>query len=479
LSWNFGGERPGVLPGCGRGAVGKSYSFNKASLCERFIPFMSFERVMDIPEHIRREVDGGRFRNANALINNFLRRELPSHLRKRLEREKEKIRRLALEYPYDREEAMEHLNGEIRDFAPEELDKWICRGIVDRRVIEDEERFQKRFIPNLFFADERIKRRRLKEDKEREEMRALLHSRIDEILQTKREKEYVIRARITLELKRPRKDHVRCWLPFPRVGCQIKEARLMSASHDHHLSTEDAPQRTIYFEERARKFFVEFEYVISEQYTEIDPDRVPSEVPRQYLEEQPPHIVFTPYVRSLAAEITGDEDNPYLKAMKMYDWITTNVRYSYVREYGTYENISEFCLTNLRGDCGVQALAFITLCRAAGVPAKWESGWYVTPKFAGNHDWALFYAGEWLHADCSFGGSRRKQERYRKFYFGNLDAFRMIANSELGGDFTPPKRHWRSDPCDNQRGEAETEKGNIYYNQFETRTEVISFKEKK
>ena len=49
-----------------------------------------------------------------------------------------------------------------------------------------------------------------------------------------------------------------------------------------------------------------------------------------------------------------------------------------MREYYAIPNISEYCAVNQKGDCGVQALLFITLCRMANIPAEWESGLYVS-----------------------------------------------------------------------------------------------------
>ena len=107
----------------------------------------------------------------------------------------------------------------------------------------------------------------------------------------------------------------------------------------------------------------------------------------------------------------------------------------------------------------VQALLFITLCRCAGIPARWQSGLFVTPDDTGCHDWAQFYIAPygWLFADPSFGGSahRMGDSERNDFYFGNLDPFRMAANSELQANFDPPKTQLRIDPFDNQRGEAE------------------------
>ena len=46
---------------------------------------------------------------------------------------------------------------------------------------------------------------------------------------------------------------------------------------------------------------------------------------------------------------------------------------------------------NRRGDCGIMALTFITLCRLVGIPARWQSGLSVSPTGVGCHDWAMFY----------------------------------------------------------------------------------------
>ncbi len=43
-------------------------------------------------------------------------------------------------------------------------------------------------------------------------------------------------------------------------------------------------------------------------------------------------------------------------------------------EYFLLDDIAEYCAVNQKGDCGVQALLFITLCRIVGIPARWQSG---------------------------------------------------------------------------------------------------------
>ena len=186
-------------------------------------------------------------------------------------------------------------------------------------------------------------------------------------------------------------------------------------------------------------------------------------------------------MRKLSREITGGEQNPLLKARRIYDFITTNVTYSFVRPYFTFANIPEYAASSLKGDCGFQALLFITLCRLAKIPAGWQSGAYASPEFVGSHDWARFYIAPfgWMFADCSFGGSayRDGDDERREFYFGNLDPYRIPFASEFQADFYPPKKFRRIDPYDNQTGEAEYAGRGLNIGEFESKLELISIEE--
>ena len=108
------------------------------------------------------------------------------------------------------------------------------------------------------------------------------------------------------------------------------------------------------------------------------------------------------------------------------------------------------------------ALTFITLCRIAGIPARWESGFAVAPGDAGCHDWARFYVAPkgWMYADCSYGASmaRRGDEVLRRHYF-------------------PPMLGFRRDPYDNQSGEMEADGVGLYGDDTVTTKEVLKFEE--
>ena len=150
-------------------------------------------------------------------------------------------------------------------------------------------------------------------------------------------------------------------------------------------------------------------------------------------------------------------------------------------EYFGLENIAENCARNFKGDCGVQALLFITLCRCAGIPARWQSGLCAEPNDVGMHDWAMFYVAPhgWMFADPSYGGGahRAGNEARRVHYFGNLDPYRMVANCEFRAPLDPPKAHWRHDPYDNQAGEIEYEDRGLRGPEYERDMEMTQYAE--
>ena len=169
------------------------------------------------------------------------------------------------------------------------------------------------------------------------------------------------------------------------------------------------------------------------------------------------------------------------KARRFYDFITKNMSYTFMPSYFLLENIPDTCACNYNGDCGVFALLFLTLCRCAGIPAQWQSGFTAEPDFCGGHDWVRFYVEPygWLYADASYGVSatRNENEPRRKFYFGNLDPYRMVANSKFEAPFTIRKDHWRADPFDNQVGEIETADRGLTYEEYERSKVTLSCEE--
>jgi len=450
-----------------------------------------------LPEKVRYLEGKGLFRGAVRLINQILaeNKRLPSMLKSRLEWEPERIERIKRDYTLSQKEAFQSLRSQISGIAREDFEKWMREGFIEHKEIEGETKIFKNFLPNLLRDNAEAQKRVKQPDKTFEQITNLVHRHIDTIIRKKETfgSRYIepVKNRVLMSLKIkpdavPEGEIIKVWMPFPSKDPLQPETKLISSTpNDYVLAPEDSPQRTIYFEREAVKgkeleFRVEYEYIACASHQEINPTEVRSysrnELHEKYTSEQLPHIAFTPYLRKLAEEIVSEESNPYLKAWHIYKWITENVRYALVPEYSTLECISDYAARNLRGDCGVQAILFITLCRISGVPARWQSGWYLNPIKSGPHDWTQFYVEPygWLYADLSFGGRRKSIEKYHKFYFGNIDHFRLIANIDISSKFTPPKTHYRSDNVDNQRGEVEWKGGNIYYDKWNYELRVLT-----
>lgn len=445
-----------------------------------------------LPEDVAKMKSFGDYAGAEKMINYFLNKDIPQALRKRLEIEMDVLKVIGGdEYPYNYDEALEIMKSHLRDFKAEELDYLKEISAADWIYVNGEVHFQRRFYENLIKTRpdlaERVMVADVDDAQSNEQKQKLLN---DNVSYMKAHGGRTVRTRIRASIKAAKAFEetgrkVLVHLPIPKNCMQVSNIDILASSPEiHSIAPEDAPQRTVCFETELgenQEFMVEYAYDYHVDYIELKPEKALAQQPDFCTEEQAPHIMFTPYLRELLNEIIGDETNPVIKARKIYDFVTTKIMYSYMREYFTIDCIPEYAAVNLKGDCGVQALLFITLCRMAKIPARWQSGLYATEFYTGCHDWAQFYVAPygWVFADLSFGGSAYRlgnKERWN-YYFGNLDVFRMPANSEIQMEFTPEKKWLRIDPIDNQRGEFEYEDHGLSFPQVEVSETLISMED--
>jgi len=422
-------------------------------------------------------------------------------------RELDRLRRLRREFPLTLPEFLEQLRRQLPDATPGELERWAAQGKLQCVTIDGELRVFRREPVNLFrFAEEAAKRRTLPRSTRAtdgaganpcggsaagfcldEHVRSLVAAWRQDGCATPHRVRIRATHRLVLKPDRvPVGSIVRCWIPLPRAaGVQSAPTIIQSDPPALRVSVPAAPQRTVYFEQPAgagapTAFSLTWEYSTSAYLPLLSGATsaacLPQEELCRHLTEEFPHIVFTPEIRTLARDIAGELAHPLERARSLFAWVVDNVRYASEMEYAVMPRIVEKALATRRGDCGVQALLFITLCRAAGVPARWVSGWVVYPSGWNMHDWAEFYVEPygWLPADLSRGWRDDADPDVRHFYFGNTDAYRMIANIAACAPFDPPKRFWRSDPVDNQRGEMEWDGGNLYYDDWSYEVAVSS-----
>lgn len=447
-----------------------------------------------LPEDILRLKLAGDLKEAIRLMDLRLNHtQLPFSLRQCLIAQREICLRLPKEFPYTKKEALKLVQDHIPDFTEEEFDQRVDARKINWIYLDGEKHYFARFFDTMMKTDASIASRivRYLPGDEIPNDNASRPALLDDSMHALKEKGTVtnhIRIRASIRIKDDAfvpGMKVLVHLPIPANCTQQRNISIEKIEPSGGIPADlDVPQRTICWEETMEEnhpFVVEYSYTHTARYRdayhlsieELSENSTPltEDEKRKYTSEEAPHISFTPYIRDLAESLTQGLQNPLEKARAFYDFITTNMNYTFMPEYFLLENISESCARNETGDCGVFALLFITLCRCAGIPACWESGLCAEPDFCGCHDWARFYieGAGWFYADPSFGvgANRIGNEERRRYYFGNLDTYRMVANRAFQADLTPPKKHWRADPYDNQVGEIETEERGLLYTEFE------------
>lgn len=436
-----------------------------------------FRHLMDaLPADVDRRVKGGDVAGALRLIDGYLASGRQPELAPRLRAERARLGRLEANFPLSREEAIAQVRAEWPQFTEEQFDALVDARRIDWRYVNGRVQYHDRFLSCVRIYAE-TEAPGLKPEPEDHTWRDGMLARMEE----EGELSALITLKASVKAAAPAAGKkVQAWLPFPADCPQQSGIELLSATPGYTLAPADSPARTIYWESAERDSF-EVTYRYRHRAVCVDPYTLKCDPvqPTFHTGEELPHIAFTPHLRALAARLTHGLTGPVEKAGAIYDYVTGNVDYRFQPAYVLLDSIADSCAKELRGDCGVMALLFITLCRIAGVPARWQSGLSARPEEAGAHDWAMFYAAPhgWLYADPSFGSSaRRKGETgRRKHYFGNLDPCRMVANSVFQAPLTPPDPCYRNDPYDNQLGEMTVDGVGLVGDQMERRVETVDF----
>ena len=442
-------------------------------------------------ELVSRLVTSGHWQEAEKAISTALQNEgLNFHTRQGLLFQRERMRRLALDFNKNCDQVLQEMQRIVPEVNATMLDKWEKAGSVECLIVDGGKRYFSEAAANVFRVNSQA--RALKERRTppmnktwlamRENIAEIIrrHDRNGETLCDPRR----FRVEYTLTVKAdavPAGEILRAWLPFPQEGGRQRDVRLLESDPAHGwIAPESRAQRSVYLEKTAvagepTRFRITFQYTSSGFYRHLDEREVRPVEPvnggpeiADSLGERPPHVVFTPELRALSRQIIGDEKNPLAQARLIFIWMNGHVPWAAAREYSTIDNISDYARRHSWGDCGIQTLLFITLCRLNNIPARWESGWTTGANW-NMHDWSQIYLAPygWIPVDVSYGLMPSPDQRQRFFYFGNIDSHRLVVNRDYSQALYPAKVFFRSETVDFQRGEVEWAGGNLYFDQWD------------
>lgn len=410
-----------------------------------------------LPSPLQALLQGGRLPEAAEMIRTLLAQDIPDTLRARLLLETRRIDRLPRLYPYTRADILAQLRQAGHPISDGQLQQWEDEGRIDFRYIGGQKMYFEDVVPSL------QKNGTLPPlpQPPAPAGECSLDDMIQEIM-TEREVTYRITAQHAIRPESFTAQPLIAHLPYPLERDQQHHVQLLDGT-PHHIAGTDALQRTASWRgmlSPQASFHIRYQYDVTLQYAR--PLTAPAPDQPLYPDAPPPVSADLecpdPAIRALAQTLTEGIASPAAQAWAFYRYITERCTYAFVPDYMMLDHLETYVLLHRQGDCGLQALLFIHLCRSAGIPARWQSGMCINGNNSlGSHDWAQFYlpGWGWLFCDPSYGGGafRRGQSVRHAFYFGNIDPARMAANADYLAPFVPDFPAFRHDPTDSQSGE--------------------------
>jgi transglutaminase-like putative cysteine protease len=436
------------------------------------------------------QIDSGQFAAAESAIAKALANtHLSASARGELEFQRERMRRILLDFTLSEDQVKAKLREQIPDLNDTEFADWNAAGLFEHQVIDGRMLYFQRAPSNLFRLSAQARERRKVQqplvDGPMETANAHHVEVRDAALAQHRSSVAPRRLRVTQTLDVhadavPAGKTIRAWIPYPRAlpGQQEQIKFIASDPPAHVIALESTMQRTVFVEKAAKAgaathFAITYELTVYGQYHAVDADKAvaakitPELAP--YVAERRPHIVFDQALRVFSRQIVGDEKNPWRIAQKLYAAVD-QIPWAGAREYSTITDISDYALHAGHADCGQQTLLLMTLLRLNGIPSRWQSGMiYSDGSYNNLHDWGWLYIAPygWLPMDVTFGRLNSADPAIADFYLGGLDAYRIAFNDDYGREFVPAKKFFRSETVDLQRGEAEWDGGNLYFDQWD------------
>ncbi len=159
---------------------------------------------------------------------------------------------------------------------------------------------------------------------------------------------------------------------------------------------------------------------------------IPSDIKAKYLENNEKYRYDDPVIKNALKAAIGNETNPYWIFRKIFNYLIANMYYEMSGGWNTAPTV----LARGNGSCSEYTFVYISMCRAAGLPARYVGSVVVRGDYASMddvfHRWVEVYLPNygWVPIDPS--GGDQGWPRDQANYIGHLD-HRFLITTESGG----------------------------------------------
>ena len=234
-------------------------------------------------------------------------------------------------------------------------------------------------------------------------------------------------------------------VPQESPSQKLLEPLIYSAPVDHDFIYDKWLQNTawFHFDEVKPNEMVQASYKtvvkLSDHRYFIRPEKVgnlkdiPKDITKMYLDDDTKFAINSETVQNAVKKAIGDEINPYWMMRKIFRYIIDNMFYELAGGW----NIAPAVLERGNGSCSEYSFVFISMCRAAGLPARYTGAITQRGDLASEdevfHRWCEVYLPKigWVPVDPS--GGDQKNPKAQAEYIGHVSNRFLITTVGGGG----------------------------------------------
>jgi len=210
----------------------------------------------------------------------------------------------------------------------------------------------------------------------------------------------------------------------------VSDASGQNCAHFHFEGIEAGGKREGDMITRAKIYEVRY-FIFPDKVGPLED--IPAEVKQKYLGDNEKYQMNHPVIQDALKQCVGDEKNPYRIARNIYHHLIDNMYYEMVGGWNTAPTVLE----RGNGSCSEYTFVYISMCRAAGLPARYVGSVVVRGDDVCMddvfHRWVEVYLPNygWVPVDPS--GGDHEWPRDQANYFGHLDNRFLITTENAGG----------------------------------------------